>query len=211
MRWTAAPALVVLLAGTAAAQSRNVSPLIRGVLVDRENSPSGQFTVRTADNQLFHYRFDPKTYVERDDHLIDVVRLDPGDKVEVLSDEGPASAVRYARTIHVILREPPRQHRSEDPFIVRRTAADPYLPLSTMSVAGVVDSLGQDWLVLHTRNGGNQTILLRRDTRYLGDGERVEHSDLHPNMRVFIRAGRNLFNEVEAYQIIWGQILQPGQ
>jgi hypothetical protein len=218
MRAAVLLALVALLGGNLAAQSRNVSPLIRGVLVDRENSPSGQLTVRTSDNQLFHYRFDPKTYVERDDRLIDVSRLDPGDKVEVLSDEGPASAVRYARTIHVLLREPPRQQPSqaggrstEDPFLVRRTAADPYLPLSTMSVAGVVDSLGQDWLVLHTRSRGNQTILLRRDTRYLGDGERVEHSDLHPNMRVFIRAGRNLFNEVEAYQIIWGQILEPGQ
>jgi hypothetical protein len=210
MRWTAAAALIGLFAGIAAAQSRNASPLIRGVLVNRENSPSGQFTVRTADNQLFRYRFDPKTYVERDDRLIDVSRLDPGDKVEVLSDEGPASAVRYARTIHVTLREPPRQTSSTDPFLVRR-AADPYLPLSTMSLAGVVTSLGQEWLVLHTRHGGNQTILLRRDTRYLGNGERVEHADLHPNMRVFIRAGRNLFNEVEAYQIIWGQILQPGQ
>jgi hypothetical protein len=218
MRWISVLALAVLLAGTVAAQSHNISPLIRGVLVEREKLPSGQFTVRTADNQLLHYRFDPKTYVERDDRLIDVSRLDAGDKVEVLSDEGPASAVRYARTIHVMLREPPRRpppqasgRLMEDPFIVRHTAADPYLPLSTMSLAGVVASLGQDWLVLHTRDGGNQTILLRRDTRYLGDGERVEHSDLHPNMRVFIRAGRNLFNEVEAYQIIWGQILEPGQ
>jgi Domain of unknown function (DUF5666) len=209
MRWISVPALAVLLAATAAAQSRNVSPLIRGILVDREKSPSGQFTVRAADNQLFHYRFDPKTYVERDDRLIDVSRLEPGDRVEVLSDEGPASAIRYARTIHVMLSEPPREVRSQDPFLVRRAAADPYLPLSTMSLAGVVTSLGQDWLVLHTRDGGNQTILLRRDTRYLGDGEPVEHADLHPNMRVFIRAGRNLFNEVEAYQIIWGQILEP--
>jgi hypothetical protein len=80
-----------------------------------------------------------------------------------------------------------------------------------VTFAGVVTSLGQDWLILHTRQAGNQTILLRRDTRYLGDGEAVEHADLHPNMRVFIRAGRNLFNEVEAYQIIWGQILEPGQ
>jgi hypothetical protein len=212
MRGVAAwAALAALVAGNLHSQSRNVSPLIHGVLVDREKLPFGEFTVRTADNQLFHYRFDPKTYVEREDRLIDVARLDPGDQVEVLSDEGPASAVRYARTIHVTLRDPPRRPRSQDPFTAHRAAADPYPPLSTMTMAGVVTSLGQDWLVLHTRQTGNQTILLRRDTRYLGDGELVEHSDLHPNMRVFIRAGRNLFNEVEAYQIIWGQILEPGQ
>src|SRR5579875_750453 len=156
-------ALLVLTAAATAhgyAQSRNASPLIRGVLVDREELPSGEFTVRAGDNQLFRYRFDSKTYVERNDRLVDVARLHPGDKVEVLSDEGPASAVRYARTIHVVLREPRRATRSEDPFLVRR-AADPYLPLSTMSLAGVVTNLGQDWLVLHTRHGGNQTILLR--------------------------------------------------
>ncbi|HLI84759.1 MAG TPA: hypothetical protein VKV17_12615 [Bryobacteraceae bacterium] len=207
-------ALLVLTAAATAhgyAQSRNASPLIRGVLVDREELPSGEFTVRAGDNQLFRYRFDSKTYVERNDRLVDVARLHPGDKVEVLSDEGPASAVRYARTIHVVLREPPPpRSRPQDPFL-RHASLDPFQPLSTMTVAGVVASLGQDWLVLHTRHAGDQTILLRRDTRYLGDGERVEHSDLHPNMRVFIRAGRNLFNEVEAYQIIWGQILQPGQ
>jgi hypothetical protein len=202
--------LAAIAAGHCYAQSRNASPLIRGVLVERGELPSGELTVRTADNQIFHYRFDSKTYVEREDRLIDVARLAPGDKVEVLSDEGPASAVRYARTVHVMLRDPtPPRSRSQDPFI-RHTSLDPLQPLSTMSLAGVVASLGQDWLVLHTRHAGNQTILLRRDTRYLGDGERVEHSDLHPNMRVFIRAGRNLFNEVEAYQIIWGQILQPG-
>jgi hypothetical protein len=212
MRGVAAlAALAALVAGNLRAQSHNVSPLIRGVLVDCEKLPFGEFTVRTADNQLFHYRFDAKTYVEREDRLIDVARLDPGDKVEVLSDEGPASAVRYARTIHVILREPPRRPRSQDPFTMRRAAVEPYLPLSTMSLAGVVTSLGPDWLILHTREAGNQTVLLRRDTRYLGDGELVEHSDLRPNMRVFIRAGRNLFNEVEAYQIIWGQILEPAQ
>jgi len=28
-------------------------------------------------------------------------------------------------------------------------------------------------------------------------------------MRVFVRAGRTLYNEIEAYQVIWGRILQP--
>jgi hypothetical protein len=28
-------------------------------------------------------------------------------------------------------------------------------------------------------------------------------------MRVFVRAGKNLYDEVEAYQVIWGAILNP--
>ena len=34
-------------------------------------------------------------------------------------------------------------------------------------------------------------------------------ASLHPNMRVFIRAGKNLDDEIEAYQVVWGEILTP--
>jgi hypothetical protein len=37
----------------------------------------------------------------------------------------------------------------------------------------------------------------------------VEAAELKPNMRVFVKAGRTLYNEIEAYQVIWGQILMP--
>ena len=50
---------------------------------------------------------------------------------------------------------------------------------------------------------------LRQDTRYLRDGEVVDANDLQPNMRVFVRAGRTFYNELEAYQVIWGRILMP--
>ena len=39
----------------------------------------------------------------------------------------------------------------------------------------------------------------------------VEAAQLQPNMRVFVRAGRNLYEQVEAYQVIWGGILVPGR
>lgn len=204
------PALMLFMAaGLLAAQQRNASPLIRGELVAREARSSGEFSVRAADNQVFHYRFDPKTYVEREDRLVDIPRLDIGEKVEVLSDEGPASAVRYARTVHVVSPPPPRHPGSQGRFRADRTVVDHFAPISTLSFAGVVSHIGPDWVVLHTRAAGNQTILLRRDTRYLDNGEQVDSGALQPNMRVYIRAGRNLYDEVEAYQIIWGDILEP--
>ncbi|MBV8729155.1 MAG: hypothetical protein JO336_05045 [Acidobacteriia bacterium] len=188
---------------------RAASPLIRGVLIAREGRPSGEFSVRAADNQVFRYRFDPKTYVEREDRLTDIPRLAVGEKLEVLSDEGFASDVRYARTVHVMIPPPPSRPVSQARFRAGGDAPDHFVPISTMSLAGVVTDLGAEWVVLHTRKAGNQTIRLRRDTRFLDNGERVEAADLHPNMRVFIRAGRNLYNEIEAYQIIWGEILEP--
>src|ERR1043166_4489993 len=97
--------LAFLLSVAAIAQTP-VSPssaLVRGVLLERDSQPaSGQFSVRTADNQVLRYAFDRKTYVEREKDLIDVPRLKPGEKVEVISDAVSGSALRYARTIHVI-------------------------------------------------------------------------------------------------------------
>jgi hypothetical protein len=64
-------------------------------------------------------------------------------------------------------------------------------------------------VVLHTREAGDLSIQLRKDTRYLADGQLVDAASLKPNMRVFVRAGKDLYNDVEAYQVIWGSILTP--
>jgi hypothetical protein len=202
--------LVVVFAGVATAQTRNASPLIRGVLIERDtHAGAGQFSVRAADDRVFRYRFDAKTYVERENRLIDVAQLAPGDKVEVLSDEGPASALRYARTIHVI--QPPAATRPLTRGRLRayRGAVDHYEPLATLSFSGVIARLESDRLVLHTKSAGDQTIMLRPDTRFLENGEIVEGAALQPNMRVFVRGGRSLYGELEAYQVIWGEILAP--
>jgi len=63
-------------------------------------------------------------------------------------------------------------------------------------------------LTLRTRVDGEKLILLRQDTRYIGDGQRVGADGLKRNTRVFVRAGRNLDNDVEAYQVVWGGIGQ---
>jgi hypothetical protein len=193
-----------------AAQLPPSAALVRGVLVERDaQATSGEFSVRAEGNQVFRYRFDPKTYVEREQRISAIARLVPGDKVEVVSDEGPGSTLRYARTVHVFETPPPQRPLSQGRVRAYRTPADRLAPISTLSFAGVVSRLNSDRVVLHTRDAGDQTILLRQDTRYLQDGTMVEPADLKPNMRVFVRAGRNLYNEVEAYQVIWGTILMP--
>src|SRR6476661_9080936 len=95
----------------AAAETPPSAALVRGVLLERDSQqPSGQFSVRLPDNQVFRYQFDRKTYVEREKQLIDVPRLNPGEKVEVVSDVVPGSSLRYARTIHV-MEDAPKQPR----------------------------------------------------------------------------------------------------
>jgi len=41
------------------------------------------------------------------------------------------------------------------------------------------------------------------------EGQPAEVGSLRANLVVFVRAGKNLDQEVEAYQVVWGEILQP--
>ena len=203
---------VLLLASQVAplitAQSSLSAGLVRGVLLERDAGvSSGQISVRNSDNQVLRYQFDRKTYVEREKQLIDVARLSPGDKVEVVSDVVSGSPIRYARTIHVLEAPAPVRPPSANRARTYRPGEDHVLT-GSLTFSGVVFRANADRVVLHTR-GGDQTLLLRIDTRYLQDGEIVESASLKPNMRVFIRAGRDLYGQVEAYQVIWGKILEP--
>lgn len=192
------------------AQAAPSAALVRGTLLERDaQTTAGELSVRAADNQVFRYQFDAKTYVERDEQSIDVSRLRPGEMVEVVSDGAPASPLRYARTIHVLPVPSPVRPASQGRVRANRVPIDRVVPYGALALAGVVFRLNADRVVLHTRQGGDQTILLRQDTRYLRDGEVVDANDLKPNMRVFVRAGRTLYNELEAYQVIWGRILMP--
>lgn len=189
-------------------------PVLTGVLLERDAQPgSGEFSVRAADNQVYRFQFDRKTFVEREDDLIDVPRLLPGEKVEVVSDNVPGVLLRYARTIHVVMPQPPHTVTNSRQRAARgatdRGAADRSLPTGNLTFSGVVFRLNSDRLTMHTREAGDQTILLRKDTRYLANGEIVEAGELRPNMRVFVRGGTNLYDQVEAYQVVWGKILEP--
>src|SRR6266566_2180900 len=82
--------------------------LVRGVVLECDaRNASGELSVRAADNQVFRYHFDAKTYAERDQKLIEASRLLPGEKVEIVSDQSPGSTLRYVRTIHVLQPTPP--------------------------------------------------------------------------------------------------------
>ena len=80
------------------------------------------------------------------------------------------------------------------------------LPRGDRTVSGVVIRCDARSVTLRTRDG-EQTLLLRKDTRYLGDGAQQDAGALAVNTRVFVRAGRNLEGGVEAYQVMWGEIL----
>jgi hypothetical protein len=201
MRWFG---LLLLGPLAAMAQTAESPALVRGVLLERDaQAAGGEFSVRTGTNLVFRYRFDRNTYVEREEQLIDVARLAPGEKVEVVSDVVPESVLRYARTIHVMADSPPPR-----PASARRVPAPPALT-GNLTFSGLVFRLNAGRLVLRMREGVRQTLLLRPDTRFVQDGESVEAQALAAGTRVFVVAGRDVWDQVEAYQVIWGRILAP--
>src|SRR5712692_11445031 len=97
--------------GALRAQQPAFSGVIRGVLIERDDpGPVGEFSLRAkSTNQVYRFRFDAKTYVERDEQRVSMRGLQKGDTIEVVADRDEGVAVHYARTVHVI--EAPRPPR----------------------------------------------------------------------------------------------------
>ena len=203
---------LLFLAIPLAAQQQAPIGLVRGTLLEcGAKGASGELTVRTENNQVFRFAFDGQTYFERDQEHVPATRLEKGEWLEIVADKSPGSLVRYARTVHVIERPAPlHSARPAARWRAYRGDLDPLFARGDMTFSGVVRRLNDDRLVLHTRADGDKTILLRQDTRYLSGGSQVDAAALQPNTRVFIRAGKNLDNHIEAYQVVWGEILEPG-
>jgi len=199
----------LLLTALAAAQPRPPGPVTRGTLLETETAAAGQFSLRTAGHAVYRFTFDSKTYFERERTRTSAARLRAGDQVEVVSDELPGALLRYARTVHVIERQPPRLRLPTRRYRAYRSSLEHLVPRGDLTFAGVVRRLNDGILVLRTRGQGDKTIVLRQDTTYLQDGEQVSAAELPLNVRVFVRGARNLDDELEAYQVVWGRILEP--
>ena len=210
MTWPTRLAAAVLFAGALAAQ--NPAPaLVRGELLDCEVTPAGagEFGVRTDTHQVFRFTFDRQTYFEREKQRTSAAGLEKGDLIEVVADRASEPVLRYARTVHVVDRRPRRPPVSLGQYRSYRTSLDHVIPMGNLTFAGVIARLDGDRLVLRTRKDGEKTIVLREDTRYLEGGIQVAAGDLKTNTRVFVRGAKNFEDEIEAYQVVWGEILDP--
>jgi hypothetical protein len=78
-----------------------------------------------------------------------------------------------------------------------------------MTFSGVVLRINPEMMVLRTWRDGEKVILLRQDTRYMDSGLKTDFATLPVNTKVFVRGGKNLENELEAYQVVWGEISGP--
>jgi hypothetical protein len=184
--------------------------ILRGDLVEWDGDKvQGNILVRTPPDRLYTCHFDGFTYLERDGQRIGLAALKTGDRLELVTDRKPGSQRCYARTVRVVDKSPATVNPGYRVNMRRNTIIDQLYPRGNLTFSGVILRMNAQMMVLRTRTQGETTVLLRQDTRYMDSGLPAEASMLAVNTRVSVRAGRNLDNEVEAYQVIWGEIEGP--
>jgi hypothetical protein len=193
---------LVLCGATLFSQQLMPVGFVRGSLLSWQGSiAAGNLTVQQADGAVYDCSYDAQTLFQRNQWPIRVADLTAGEAVEVLSDR--KSRVCYARMLSVV-------HRMPEPEGWRpRAVARPregFQPRGNLTFGGVVVEGPGGAITIKTR-AGERTLLLRPDTRFSGDGVRLEAPEPLLNKHVFVRAGRDIYGALEAYQIMWGEIL----
>jgi hypothetical protein len=215
--FTAMPAktagiLIVLAVGQALAQEDAPPGLLRGEFVSWSGTPrGGDFTFRSTTHQLYSCSYDQKTYIERWNQRITFAGADKGDRLELISDHRLGSVACYARMVQILDVPPAHAVAGVRPRLRSPSPIAALAPRGNMTVAGVVLRVFPELLVLKLRSGEHAFVCLRSDTQYLAQGQPSAAGSLRANTLVFVRAARNLDGEVEAYQVIWGEILQSDQ
>ena len=182
-------AFLLFMAALHAQQAMPVG-ILRGNLVTWQN---GSLSVRQADGAVYDCSYDNHTFFQRNRWPIQSTDLTGGEPVEVLSDRWPATRACYVRMLSVVYASPKSPRR-------RAPATEVWVPRGYLTYSGLVVRNEDAKITLRTRSGP-RTLRLRPDTRY------SEASQPLLNKHVFVRAGRNLEGVLEAYQVMWGEIL----
>jgi len=179
--------------------------IFRGRMVGFEGSVNaGVLLARNAEGDVYGCGYDSRSYFEYQHRKTSVAKLEPGDPLEILTDHKPGSVVCYVRMAEVVPPPPLRPARKDAAVPTKPVIA---LPKGDRTISGMVIRLERGTVTLRTRAGEEATLLLRADTVYQQDGLRMDASALSVNDRVSVRAGVNARRQVEAYQVIWGDIL----
>lgn len=174
----------------------------RGTMVSFDGTPAfGTLVARASGGDLFDCSYDGKTYVELEKRRVTPAKLVAGDRLEVLVDRSGRERSCYIRILHVLPPEPLRPVRPPAPKPVARLQ-----PMTTTTLSGVVIKNTNSYVTVRGRDG-ETTYRLRRDTKFVGAGERLDAASLPLNQRVFVEGGRTLDGDLEAYQITWGGIV----
>ncbi|MEO8051342.1 MAG: hypothetical protein ABI833_13075 [Acidobacteriota bacterium] len=186
-------ALLIVGASLHAQQAMPVG-ILRGNLVV---SQDGSLSVLRADGAVYDCTYDKLTFFQRNHWPIQSTELTAGEPVEVLSDRNPHTSACYVRMLSIVY-APAKSPRRRAPSSAPPPA--PWAPHPYLSYSGLVIQSEPSSITLKTRSG-TRTLRLRAGTTY------SEANVPLVNKHVFVRAGRTLDGTLEAYQVMWGEIL----
>lgn len=186
MRWIAC---AILFAEILHAQQTMPSGIVHGSVIA---ATGGSLSVRSADGVVYDCSYDRLTLFQRNHWPIRAVDLNGGEPVEILADRR-AAVPCYVRMLSVVYPQPtsPR-HRAQQKEV--------WQPHRYLSYAGMVVSANAAMFTIKT-SAGPRTLRLREDTHYSDATQPLV------NKHVFVQAGRNQQGALEAYQVVWGEIL----
>jgi hypothetical protein len=200
---------------TVRASSVGVMPsgIVRGHLLFLR---AGTAEVERDDGITYDCTYDSHTLFERNHWPVQAADLNRGEPVEVLSDRRPGTRACYVRILSVIYLPPPPLRRPtkiaplDDDNQATAQTTQPKTPVrarqGNLSFSGVVTQYDGSTLTLRTRSG-NQVLHVRTDTLYSNSGLTINPPIDLVNEHVYVRAGRNIYGIIEAYQVLWGEIL----
>lgn len=169
--------------------------ILRGSLIAWQG---GSLSVRQANGTVYDCAYDNHTLFQRNEWPIQSTDLNGGEPVEVLSDRTPVTRTCYVRMLSVVYALPKSPRRTFPQRVP--PAIEVLAPQGYLTYSGLVAKREDSQITLKT-SAGPLTLLLRRNTRYTDAAEPLV------NKHVFVRAGRNLQGQLEAYQVTWGEIL----
>jgi len=181
----------IVTAGLAAQVNAPVG-IVRGDLVAwYGNAHAGTITLRNSDQRLLKCSFDNLTWFEHTNEHVAISALEAGDHLEMVADRNPPSSSDcYARTVQILDAVAPHRTILGKPRLrLLNSATESWAPRGEMTLSGLVAEVQGNWLTMRLRDRSERRVLLRTDTRYLGEGLPQERIDLAPQMRIFVRAG----------------------
>jgi hypothetical protein len=198
-------ALVLGIVSVALGEPRPPLGILRADLLSWEGTRQGGVLQLRLDSGIdYSCNFTSATFFERDRVRIHAGKLRPGDKLHVMSDRTSPGAKCFARMVKIVA-----EHEAPFQWGSVRRATESFAPRGALVLSGVVVRSDAEAFVIRTRTGERHRIRIRPDTHFLDNGAVATLDVMITNRQVFVRAGFNSDEEIEAYQVISGEILQP--
>ena len=183
-----------------------------GSMITWEGTPGvGVLSARSEkDGVVYQCRYDSKTYLEYEKHRVQADKFLSGDPLELLVHRRPGEANCYILS-GSFAPPPPKQARPGPAKDLKasnlaKAMRPPVERHGTRRLSGVVVDIGDRSFTIRSRQGETETFVFRLDTRFVGDGIRLQRADVHVNQVLEVEAGRNAEGEMEAFQLTWGTL-----